>query len=38
MGEPTLAHIGQLLIAVLAEMGVPLLCTETHEMAEEVLL
>jgi hypothetical protein len=29
-------RIMQSLIAVLAGMGVPLLCTETHEMAEEV--
>lgn len=30
-------RIMQSLIAVLAEIGVPFLCTETHEMAEEVV-
>jgi hypothetical protein len=30
-------RIMQSLIAVLAGMGVPFLCNETHEMAEEVV-
>ncbi len=30
-------HVTQSLVAVLAGLGVPFICTETHELAEEIV-